>query len=81
MYNDCTALYVGQIKRQPITRVKEHKATINRPADSLSVVSNHRLTGHAFGWDEVKILDKEPSYLRRIISEMIYIIRQKNSFQ
>jgi len=63
---DCTASYVGQTSKQLTTRLKEHKANINRPSESFSVVSQHRLEGHEFKWDEVKILDEDPSYLRRI---------------
>jgi len=58
---NCTASYVGQTSRQLTTRVKEHKSNINRPFESLSVVSQHRLEGHEFKWDEVKILDEDPS--------------------
>jgi len=76
---NCTASYVGQTSRQLNTRVKEHISNINRPFESLSVVSQHRLEGHEFNWDEVKILDEDPSFLRRIISGMIHITLQKNS--
>ncbi|EFN63809.1 hypothetical protein EAG_08598, partial [Camponotus floridanus] len=42
----------------------------------LSVLSHHRLEGHEFSWNNVKILDQDPLFLRRIISEMIHITRQ-----
>ncbi|KYM95378.1 hypothetical protein ALC62_13978 [Cyphomyrmex costatus] len=35
-------------------------------------------SGHNFNWDEVDILDIEPSYSKRLISEMIHIKKQKN---
>jgi len=76
---NCTASYVGQTSRELNTRVKEHISNINRPFESLSVVSQHGLERHKFNWDEVKILDEDPSFLRRIISEMIHITLQKNS--
>ena len=44
----------------------------------LSVVSQHRLEGHEFDWDNVTILDRERSYTRRCVSEMFYIKRQTN---
>ncbi|EFN64017.1 hypothetical protein EAG_06798, partial [Camponotus floridanus] len=69
---NCTASYVEQTCRQLTTRVKEHKSNINKPYESLSVISQHRLKGHEFKWNK-KILDKDSSYLRRIISEMIHI--------
>ncbi|KYM97751.1 hypothetical protein ALC62_11562, partial [Cyphomyrmex costatus] len=34
---------------------------------------------HDFLWDEVEILDEEPNYRKRIVSEMINIKRQENS--
>ncbi|EFN69977.1 hypothetical protein EAG_14321, partial [Camponotus floridanus] len=33
---------------------------------------------HEFSWNNVKILDQDPPFLRRIISEMIHITRQDN---
>ena len=32
-----------------------------------------------FQWDNVLILDEEPSYRKRLISEMLHIKKQKNS--
>ncbi|EFN63239.1 hypothetical protein EAG_14940, partial [Camponotus floridanus] len=69
----------GVWSRQLSTRIKEHKSNINRPVESLSVVSRHRLDGHEFDWENVKILDIEPSFSRRCISEMIHIMRQENN--
>jgi len=44
------------------------------------VVSNHRIEhNHDMNWDEATILDRESSYIKRIVSEMIYIKRQYNS--
>ena len=34
---------------------------------------------HDFQWDDVQILDEEPSYRKRLISEMLHIKKQKNS--
>ncbi|EFN67610.1 hypothetical protein EAG_08079, partial [Camponotus floridanus] len=48
------------------------------PTKYLSVLSHHRLEGHEFSWNNVKILDQDPLFLRRIISEMIHITRQDN---
>ncbi|KYN41623.1 hypothetical protein ALC56_03983 [Trachymyrmex septentrionalis] len=39
---------------------------------------HHRLQWED-GWDEVEILDEEPCYRRRLVSEMINIKKQKNS--
>lgn len=71
------ASYVGQTGRQLAMRIKEHRSNINYLVESLSVVSVHRLEGHDFNWDNTIILDKEFSYKKRIISEMIYISLQE----
>ena len=73
---DCESSYVGQTKRQLKTRVSEHKADI-RKASSPSVISQHRIgKNHEFDWENVEILDKEPSYKKRSISEMLHIKKQ-----
>jgi len=75
-YN-CDNSYVGQTKRQLGTRLKEHKSDIKKKSGLLSVVLKHILdNNHEMDWSGVAILDKEPSYVKRIISEMIYIKRQ-----
>jgi len=77
---DCDANYVGQTKRQLQTRIKEHRTDINKKSGLPSVISTHRLSQkHDFDWDNVKILDKEPSYKKRLTSEMIHIKIQHNN--
>ncbi|KYN21658.1 hypothetical protein ALC57_05966, partial [Trachymyrmex cornetzi] len=72
---NCDASYVGQTKR----RLKEHKSDIRNNTGSPSVITDHRVTfDHNFKWDEAKILDNEDSYGKRLVSEMIYIKRQKH---
>lgn len=77
---DCDASYVGQTGRQLNTRIKEHKNHILRNNPNRSVITEHRLNyGHDFDWQNVKILDHESFYHKRLVSEMLYIKRQKNS--
>jgi len=60
-------------------RLKEHKADIKKKNGMLSVVSNYRLDcNHEMNWNDVAILDKESSYVKRIVSEMVHIKRQSN---
>jgi len=74
---NCEKSYVGQTKRQLGTRVKEHKSDITKKNGLLSVISEHRLEkNHNMNWTETTILDIESSYVKRMISEMIYIKRQ-----
>ena len=75
---DCNATYVGQTKRQVKTKMHEHQSDINRNS-TPSVISSHKIeTNHEFDWGEVKILDKEQSYYKRLTSEMIYIKKQNH---
>lgn len=78
--NNCDASYVGQTKRHMKTRIKEHQKNFFKVAADQSVITKHRLEyNHEFNWEDVETLDKEPFYTKRLISEMIYIKRQKNS--
>lgn len=71
---DYTSIYIGQTKRQFLTRLLEHKNNIKKQQDFLSVVSLHIIQhSHDFKWDDVQILDYEPYYFKRLISESIYI--------
>lgn len=43
-----------------------------------TLVTNYRINhNHNFNWQDVKILDNEPSYSKRLISEMVHVKRQK----
>jgi len=76
---DCDASYVGQTKRMLQTRVGEHRSHIRRNSTQLSVITDHRLQAeHEFDWGNVKVLDQESNYNKRLISEMIYINKQKH---
>ncbi|EFN61751.1 hypothetical protein EAG_05118, partial [Camponotus floridanus] len=78
--DNCDASYVGQTGRKLITRINEHRKNINYNTRSQSVITEHKLNyNHEFKWNEVKILDKETFYNKRIISEMLFIKRQTNS--
>lgn len=75
---DCEASYVGQIKRQLKTRVQEHFSDIKK-CGSPSVILAHRIEkNHDFDWQQVEILDVEPSALKISISEMIHIKKQQS---
>jgi len=77
---ECEASYVGQTKRQLRTRIKEHISDINKKSGSPSVISEHRLNlKHEFEWDNIKIIDNEFSYQKRLISEMVHIKKQQHS--
>jgi len=70
---------MGQTKRQFNTRIKEHINNVRLDPSKHSVVSEHiKNLNHTFDWEKVEILDTEPHFHKRIISEMIHIKEQKN---
>ena len=78
--NSCDASYAGHTGRQLHTRNSEHKNQVRHNTTNHSVITEHRLNyDHDFTWDEVEILDIEPFYSKRLISEMLFSKRQRNS--
>jgi len=76
---NCDASYVGQTKRQIRTRIKEHHNNIKADKSKHSVITEHILNfDHNFDWDNIKILDTESNYNKRLVSEMLHIKEQKN---
>jgi len=66
--------YVGQTKRQLKTRVKEYCNNIKLNNTKHSVITEHILKlNHKFDWENVKILNAESNYNKRLISEMLHI--------
>ncbi|KYN15798.1 hypothetical protein ALC57_11970, partial [Trachymyrmex cornetzi] len=50
-----------------------------RNTGSPTVITDHRINlDHNFKWDNVRILDYESSYNKRLVSEMIHIKKQRN---
>jgi len=73
-------MYVGQTKRQLRTRINEHRNNIKQDHSKHSVISEHIINyNHTFDWENTKILDCEPKFYKRIVSEMIHIKEQKVS--
>jgi len=70
---------VRQTKRTLNTRVVEHRNHIRRDTAQISVIMDHRLqSNHEFDWDDVRVLDEEINYKKRLISEIIHIKKQKH---
>jgi len=79
--NDCDATYIGQTKRKLNIRISEHRNQNHRKSYNTTVITEHRLRhNHDFDWLNVKILDNERFYWKRIISEMFNIQLQNNVF-
>jgi len=45
----------------------------------MSVITEHRLNlNHDLEWDNIKIIDNERSYHKRLISKMVHIKKQQH---
>jgi len=76
---NCDASYVGQTKRRLKIRIREHYNNIMSDDSKHSVVSQHMVNyNHSFNWNDVRILDSESNYNKRLISEMLHIKEQSN---
>ncbi|KYQ51746.1 hypothetical protein ALC60_09135 [Trachymyrmex zeteki] len=68
---------LNNISRQLKTRLHEHVSDINKKSKSPTVITSHRIDqNHNFDWGNVEILDRETSFNKRLISEMVHIKRQ-----
>ena len=54
--------------KQIHSHIKDDESLVN-------VISKHRKTNpfHRIGWDSIKVLDYEPNYYKRMISERLHI--------
>ena len=78
--NNCDANYIGHSKRALKTRVQEHRYNIKKKPKEYNVVTLHRLDeNHEMRWDNVKILDKECPYFKRLWSEKLLISSTKDT--
>ncbi|XP_018394985.1 PREDICTED: uncharacterized protein LOC108773618 [Cyphomyrmex costatus] len=76
---NCDITYVGQTKRKLSTRIKEHMNNKKLEQSRHSVLTNHILQcNHEFDWNNTKIMDYEPNYNKRLISETLHIKEQLN---
>lgn len=76
---DCDMSYTGQSSRIVEKRVQEHISDWKHDRDKSALVMHMRETGHKFNFDykNIKVLDEEKSYFRRLISEMIFVTKFK----
>jgi len=82
MYIKLSATIVMQLilDRRFKTKIAEHRNHIRWITSVRSVITNHRLQlNHEFDWNNIPILDEEPCYYKRLISEMINIKKESNS--
>ncbi|KYN43690.1 hypothetical protein ALC56_01952 [Trachymyrmex septentrionalis] len=75
-YLDCDVSYVDRTKRKVKTRIRKYKANI-KSKSSRTVVLKHQLEyGHELDWENILVLDSEPCFRKRLMSEMIFIKKQ-----
>jgi len=75
---ECDVSYVGQTKRQIRTRIKEYRHNIKLDETRHSVLTNHIVNHkHTFDWNNVRIMDSESNYNKRLVSEMLHIKEQR----
>jgi len=73
---DCNVICVSQ---RNVNKKLEYVSNSTKKTGSISVISNHKLTlDHNSKWNEVKILDNEQSYNKRLISKMVHIKKKLN---
>ena len=72
---DCKMSYTGQSSRALDKRIAEHMADCKYNRDRSALVMHMKNTGHKFNFDfnNIRILDEESSYFKRLVSEMIFI--------
>ncbi|XP_057335116.1 uncharacterized protein LOC130673917 [Microplitis mediator] len=74
---ECGKKYVGQTKQYLRNRTNQHRLDC-RPVNILkseqtALARHHFDTGHNFDFNSVSILDREDNYLKRSVSEMVFI--------
>ena len=68
--------YVGETKRALKTRINEHRKNNNPDAVVYQDITNF---SYEFDWNNVKIIDYESNYKKRLTSEMIHIKCNKHN--
>ena len=78
--SDCTATYIGTIKRPLKTKLHEHKRDVYNPPDKWMALTKHAWQqDHTFSFDSIQIVDKSVNYKKLMILEMTHIVRNPNS--
>lgn len=75
-----TCLLTSVKPKNLYSQISEHKNHIRRNWTQHSVITDHRVEfSHDFDWDNVRILNEEYSYSKRLVSQMLYMKKQKTS--
>lgn len=79
---ECECSYIGQTKQYLKSRVSDHKrdcnlSNIENPKTGLA--KHHFEEGHTFDFDEIRILDSETNWRKRLFLEMCHIHKTKHN--
>ena len=76
---NCNYTFIGETGRHLSTRIKQHRDAVRKSlTDRLAVAEHVWSLQHSISWDEVEILDQDPSTKIRKIKEALHICRYSN---
>ena len=70
---NCPSSYVGQSRRKLLYRVNEHTRDVKKLSKNSSLATHVNNTNHTIDFENIKIIDSEKSYKKRLFSEMLNI--------
>ena len=76
--NNCPKAYIGETKRALRIRMSEHEADIRNSRIKKVVPAHCHHNEHSMNFNKVKIMDFEPHWFKRRVSEMINIQCEKS---
>lgn len=80
---NCEKCYIGQTKQFLEKRIKQHeydcKITNFNKSEKTALALHHFNNNHIFDFQNSKILDKEINFIKRNLSEMIFITLHNNT--
>lgn len=80
---NCNAVYLGQTKQTIKSRGNAHKSSCNEryrnKKDQTALAHHHFTENHEFDFENIKIVDYEKNYKKRLFSEMLCIKKHDNT--
>ena len=75
----CNKLYIGTTKSKLKTRISAHKSNIklidnNNPQQKTALATHCAKSNHTPDFNNVKIVDRESNYSKRLTLEMLHIL-------
>lgn len=76
---DCQGCYVGQTSQLLKNRITQHRSDSRIGKNSCALALHFKNSDHNFDFNNVKILDQETNYKKRLFLEMAHIFTDKQS--